>query len=757
MLLMGRPSLPPISELAQPELRIAGLRINPRTNGQSRAAYYTSLKLESIFSRTEREITGLPSNPRIADVAWSADAARFAFSLVQDTGIELWVAEAATGRARRVTSVLLNDIYESRLSSASRPYAWLGDSRTLVARTVPEGRGDPPKESLVPTGPDIQENLGSKTPSRTNPDMLKNAADEAQFDYYGASQIALITLDGKVVPLGKPGMYRRVEPSPDGKYLLVEAIHRPYSYQVAYSSFPHRVEIWDASGAVVRQLAEVPLHERTSGVTPGRRTFGWRADTAATVYWVEAGDNGDEDRQAKIRDKVYTLAAPFQGEPAPLIALGLRYAGIHWSSDALALVTERWRNTHRERVWVVKPGEPTSPHEKLFDRSSEDHYNDPGTPISERNAQGRITLLTANGGKSIFLIGAGASPEGNRPFLDEFDLTSKQAKRLWRSEAPYYESVVSLLDDHGALLLTSRESQEDPPNYFLRDLEHNKLDQLTRFPHPAPQLATVRQELIRYERTDGVKLNARLYLPPGYSPSQGPLPMFMWAYPREFGSAEAASQITDSPYRFLTISPSSPMLLLTQGYAILENPTMPIVGVGGAKPNDTYLEQLVASAQAAVDAVVRRGVVDRNRIAIGGHSYGAFMTANLLAHSDLFRAGIARSGAYNRTLTPFGFQNEERTFWQATDTYMKMSPFMYANKIKQPLLMIHGEADNNQGTFTMQSERMYQALKGHGATVRLVLLPDEAHGYQARESVLHVLWEMTEWLNKYVKDAPPRK
>lgn len=231
----------------------------------------------------------------------------------------------------------------------------------------------------------------------------------------------------------------------------------------------------------------------------------------------------------------------------------------------------------------------------------------------------------------------------------------------------------------------------------------------------------------------------------------------MWAYPAEFKSADAAGQVKDSPYKFNRISYWGPQAFLTMGYTVLDNFSVPIVGEGDKEPNDTYIPQLVASAEAAVDEVVRRGVADRNRIAVGGHSYGAFMTANLLTHTRLFKAGIARSGAYNRTLTPFGFQAEERNYWQAPDVYNAMAPFNYADHIKDALLMIHGEQDNNSGTFPIQSERMYAAVKGLGGTARLVLLPNEAHAYRARESIMQMLAEMNNWLETYVKQAKPEK
>jgi dipeptidyl aminopeptidase/acylaminoacyl peptidase len=364
-----------------------------------------------------------------------------------------------------------------------------------------------------------------------------------------------------------------------------------------------------------------------------------------------------------------------------------------------------------------------------------------------------VLELTADG-SGIYFSSPGASPEGDRPFIAVMNASTGKEDQIWRSAAPWYELPTAIIDPSKSLLLVRRESQEQPPNYFLRDAA-GQLNQVTDFPNPYGDTPLPKKQILRYKRADGLELSANLYLPPGYKPSDGPLPALLEAYPVEYKSRSAAGQITGSPYQFPRFSWAGPVFFVTQGYAVLENAAIPIVGEGDAQPNDTYVEQLVAGAKAAIDEGARLGVVDRNRVAVMGHSYGAFMTANLLAHSDLFKAGIARSGAYNRTLTPFGFQNEERTYWEAPDVYFKMSPFSYADKIKAPLLLIHGEADNNPGTFPIQSERFYDALKGHGATVRLVFLPLEAHGYADRESLLHMLWEMNNWLNTYVKNPPP--
>jgi dipeptidyl aminopeptidase/acylaminoacyl peptidase len=555
------------------------------------------------------------------------------------------------------------------------------------------------------------------------------------------------------------GLIAAVSPSPDGRHLLVETIHRPYSYLVPYSRFPQAIDVVDRAGRREYRVADLPLSEGTASgaVRPGPRSVTWRADQPATLSWVRSLASDREDAAAKNarRDGWFTFAAPFTGRPIEQQKFEYRVSGIQWGDDSLALVTESWTRTRRVRTWRVAPGRPGSAPELLFDRSSEDRYRDPGRPLTARNAAGRLVLLRSDDGTKLYLTGMGASPEGGRPFLDEFDLATKQARRLWRSEPPYYEEFVAFLDAARTRALTVRESVNTPPNHFVRDLGSGGLQPLTQFANPFPQFAGVKKELVRYTRADGVALSGTLYLPPRTGADKKPFPALVWAYPRDYLSADAAEQVTSSPHRFMRVSASGALPFVLAGYAVLDNPSMPIVARGEQKPNDTYIVQLVASAQAAVDELVRRGA-DRDRIGVAGHSYGAFMTANLLAHSRLFRAGIARSGAYNRTLTPFGFQAEQRTLWQAAPVYQAMSPFNYADKVKDPLLLIHGTADNNSGTFPIQSERFFAALKGHGAITRLVMLPHESHGYRARESVLHVLWETQRWLDTHVKNAPPR-
>jgi len=757
LLLLEQPGLPPISEVAAPELRLAGLRINPRSMGPSRDRPLDGLLFRRLSDGKEVRVAGLPAEAAITGVSWSPDGKRIAFVVQADDRLSLWTAELENGRARRVTpeDVRLNGVY-------GRPYDWLADGEHLVARIVPADHGEAPAESHVPTGPVVQENLGKKAPARTLQDLLENPHDELLFRYYTTSQIVVLELDGDMERLGDPAMVRMMDPSPDGRYLLVQTVQPPFSYSLQESSFPRRIAVWDLQeGSLAHLVADLPLQDQVpvafGSVPTGPRSVQWRDDAAAELAWTEALDGGDGGAEAEWRDRVFTLAAPFTGEPRELITLANRFGGISWGHDELAFVFAWWWQTRNMRAWHVAPGEPEREPRLVQDRSFQDRYNDPGRPLTTRNRWGRSVMLTTGDGMTIFMRGDGASPEGDRPFLDLWNVRTDAKERLFRSEAPHYENPVDLVDVKKRRLLTRRESQTEPPNYFVRELGSGELEQKTFFPDPTPQLAGIGKELVTYERADGVPLTGTLYLPAGYDAERdGPLPVLMWAYPTEYKSADDAGQVTDSPYRFTRVGWWSPMLFLTRGYAVLDDPSMPIIGEGETEPNDTFIEQLVMSAEAAVEMLVDRGVGDRDRMAIGGHSYGAFMAANLLAHSDLFRAGLPRSGAYNRSLTPFGFQAEERTFWEAPEIYFQMSPFMHADQIDEPILLVHGEADNNAGTYPMQSERMYGALKGLGATARLVMLPAESHGYRARESVMHLLWETDRWLEQYVKNAEPR-
>jgi dipeptidyl aminopeptidase/acylaminoacyl peptidase len=604
----------------------------------------------------------------------------------------------------------------------------------------------------VPTGPHVQESLGGASPVVTHEDMLQNPHDEDLFEYYATSQLALVdAATGKVTPIGKAGIIESARISPDGKDILVTTIHRPFSYLHDARAFPKEIEIWDRAGKVLHKVASAPLEDRVpiNGVATGPRSIQWRPNDAADLMWVEALDKGDLKNKVPNRDRLLALKAPFTGEPREVVKIEQRFGGIQFfEKGGRAFIEDSERLTRRVRTFQIEIDDPAQPPKLVWSRNAQDRYKDPGSPMLKTLPSGGRVIL--QDGDNIFLTGLGAGPKGDHPFLDRYNLATGKSERLFQCDDDHYEVVDALLDDHGTKFLTRREGPTEPPNYYVRTVD-GKMTAMTTFPDPQPVFRKVAKQLVTYKRADGVPLSFVLYLPPDYKPGTR-LPTLIWAYPLEFTDANTAGQVAGSSKRFTEVTGYSQLFHVLDGFAVLDNASMPVVGDPDTV-NDTYIKQIVDDAKAAIDKATEMGVTDPARVGVGGHSYGAFMTANLLAHCDLFKAGIAESGAHNRTLTPFGFQSERRTIWQAPDVYLKMSPFMYADKIKTPMLLIHGEADDNDGTFPIQSDRMYQAIRGNGGVARLVFLPFEAHGYRGKETIEHVLWEKMTWLDKYVKNA----
>ncbi|MBP7415589.1 MAG: S9 family peptidase [Pyrinomonadaceae bacterium] len=743
---------PPISELAQPMLRIAGLRINPNTNGQHRQPYFIGVKIMNVADGKITPVT-LPPGAQIISPQWAPDGKHIAVGNVTPTGVELWVVDTATAKATKIKGVMIN--------TAIGGFSW-EDSDTLSAQLVPAKRGPAPAyQNLIPGEPNIQETSGRTSNIATVQDLLKTPNDERLFEYYCTSQIALIELNGKVREIGTPALYDNVSFSPDGKHILVSRIERPFSYLFAANRFPKKIEVWDTNGKVLTTVASLPLQDSipSGGVSVGPRGVAWMPVEGSTLIWTEALDDGDSRKKVPFRDKMMTLAAPFNGTAKELLKTEHRFQGRQFGEkDGMMIYFDFNRDTQKRRIFLTDYRNPSNV-KMISDSNINDRYNDIGQPITKVMPNG-VTLIRQNGDE-IFLTGTGASSQGDRPFFRRMNIKTSAITEIWRAGTEEYETFAGMIDDNGMNFFTRKESPTEPPNIFMRQVcpagqicTALAYKQITDLKDPAPQLRGIKKQLVRYKRADGVDLSFTLYLPPGYKEGTR-LPALVWAYPESFTDGSLAGQVSGSTNRFTQIGGISHLFLLMQGYAVMDNVSMPIVGSPKTK-NDTFVQQIVDSAKAAIDKAVEMGVVDRDRIGVGGHSYGAFMTANLLAHSDLFRAGIARSGAYNRTLTPFGFQDEERNFWEATKIYTDVSPFFFANKINEPILMIHGEADNNQGTFPIQSERLYAAISGLGGTARLVMLPLEAHGYAARESTEHTLYEMVQWMDKYVKNAKPR-
>ncbi|MFH0992163.1 MAG: prolyl oligopeptidase family serine peptidase [bacterium] len=743
MMLIESNAMPPLSLVVQPIHRIAGMRISPQLHARQRLNYTKGILVQQLPQGKPVRID-IPANAKIGMPLWSHDGTKIAFSRDVENGVELWVAEVKSAKCHRVGSFHLNDIL-------GQPVSWMGDNVHLLVKMVPSTNSKSPKPQSVPIGPNVEETSGRISRTPTFQDLLKTPYDEELFAYFSMSQLGLVSsTNGALQLLGKPDMYTSIDFSPSEQYLLVSRIKQPFSYRVPSSSFARSIEIWDAKGKHVKVLADLPIADDvpTQGVQKGPRSIDWQSLHPATLVWAEALDGGDPMQKVPNRDRVLTLSAPFTAEPSEIMKVQHRFSGLAWTAQKdAAILTETNRDRRWRTTWFVNLQKPETK-KTLFDLSTQDAYNDPGRPLADRKPNGETTLL--QDGDWIYLTGDGASEQGERPFIDKFNLVTLQKERLFQSDEKKLERFMGFVKGSRSNFVIRSESKTEVPNYFLLEAQSKSSTPLTQFKDPAPQLTGIRKELIKYTRADGVPLSGTLYLPPGYKEGTR-LPCIIWAYPLEYSDAGTAGQVRVSPNAFTFFRGASQLLFLTQGYAVLNDATMPVVG-DPETMNNTFIEQIVSSAKAAIDKLDQMGVIDPKRVAVAGHSYGAFMTANLLAHSDLFAAGIARSGAYNRTLTPFGFQSERRSFWDAQDVYMKVSPFMYANKINEPILLIHGEADNNQGTFPIQSDRLFQAIRGNGGTARLVLLPFESHGYSARESNLHTLAEMFEWADKYVKN-----
>lgn len=749
MLFYYRDSYQSIEELSQPELRLAGLRINPKTNIGSRTTFYNKLELGSTKDTKRTRVTGLPSNPQMASFQFSPDDKYISFTNTTNQGVELWIVDVRKASARKLTEAILN-------ANIGGSATWARDSKSLLIKTLPANRGKLIDTDIqVPNGPIISESDGEKAQNRTYQDLLKTPNDEINFEVLAHAEVKKISLDGSIKDFLPSAMYRSLRYSPDGNYLLVSTIERPFSYLVTYQRFPTIEKVYTANGQEVATVNEVPLTEVLPqgfmATTDGKRSLGWRNDKPATLYWVEALDNGDPEVDVPYRDAVYQVNAPFTGEKELLVKTINRYAGITWGNDTYAIAMDRWFSNRNTKTYVFNPSNNQEEPYILFDRSYQDTYSDPGSFVSTLNKYG-VSVLDLNR-STAYLIGDGFSDKGQFPFIDAINLEDGKTNRLYESTyTDKAENILRAIDLSKGTVLVRIESQNEYPNYYIRNIKRkNSLTQLTDFDNPFKSLSEVHKEVITYPREDGLELTGTLYLPADYDGKEK-LPMVLWAYPREYKDRSTASQTTSNPNRFVAPNYGSPIFWVTQGYVVLDNAAFPIVGEENEEPNDSFKTQLVANAKAAIDAVDELGYIDRNRVGVGGHSYGAFMTANLLSHSDLFAAGIARSGAYNRTLTPFGFQSEERNYWEAPDLYNTMSPFMNAEKVKAPILLIHGAEDNNAGTYPMQSERYFNALKGLGVVSRLVMLPKESHGYAAKESILHMLWEQHNWLEKYVKN-----
>lgn len=750
MFLSYRSTFKTLDDLNQEEMRLGGLRINPVTNISSTVTYITNLKVRKVADKIEMQVKGLPENPRISNIGMSPNEKKISFSNTTTKGVELWVLDLASAQATKLTDATVN-------ANMGNPFSWFADNQTILVRMLVKNRPaliDQKKD--LPTGPIVSTGDGNVSQNRTYQDLLKNPIDEQNFETLITSELYKVTLDGKAELFKKADLYAGESISPDGNFVMITTIQKPFSYIVPLSRFPQKSIVYDKSGKEIKVVNEVPLTEIMpkgfSSVRKGKRSMGWRTDKPATLSFVEALDEGNQANKVDFRDEVFLWEAPFTSNPTSLVKTQQRYAGIMWGNENVAIVMDQWYDTRNMKTYLINPSNPNQQPKIISDRNYQDIYSDPGSIEMKKNQWGKMVLNIEN--NTVYLVGDGFTKEGQFPFIDELNLTTLKTKRLYQSTyKDKKEDILSVEDVKKGEALVMIQSKNEYPNYYYRNFKSkSKLTQLTFFKNPFESIKNVHKEVIKYQRKDGVELSGTLYLPVGYDKTKKEKkPLLIWAYPAEFKDKNSAGQSDKNPNEFTFPNYGSFVYWVTRGYVVLDDASFPIIGEGTTEPNDTFIEQLVANAEAAIDAVDKLGYINRSKVAVGGHSYGAFMTANLLTHSNLFACGIARSGAYNRTLTPFGFQSEQRNYWDVPEVYNTMSPFMNANKMKTPLLLTHGEADNNPGTFTLQTERYFQALKNLGAPVRMVILPKESHGYVAKENILHLLWEQDQFLEKHLK------
>ena len=740
-------SHPPVTQLARPYLALAGLRVDPAIAGRQRTRRLTGLSVLPLPAGGERPIALAPG-AAVSVPAWAPDGRRFAFTVDEADGVGVWVADAELATARQVPGLRVRDVLGGDPMSVGATVRWARDGRSLLVLGAP---ADPAPLRAEPIEPRIEETAGKRSQMATFQDLLRNAADEDLFEALATTvPLRVDPVSGAAKELGPPGLYQHLAESPDGEHLLVHRLQRPFSFRVPHPYFARRAEVWSADGRLERVIADLPVSDEVPrhGVPTGPRRVSWTERQPASLVWAEALDGGDPVAAAEYRDQIMRLDAPFRAGPEVCFPVRQRCLGwLDLDDPGALMLTEHDRDRRWLTTWLCEVSAPEH-NRVIFDRSADDSYGDPGSPLMARHPDGTRTVLQDD--SAIYLRGDGATPEGDRPFLDRLDLADLQQTRLFQSPPDAFEQVLGFVAGGREQVLAWHESAAEPPNLFLVPLDGAQARQLTFWPDPHPQLTGMDKRLISHDRGDGVQLTGMLHLPPGYDPGRdGRLPLVIWAYPLDFGSAATAGQVRGSSKRFTRLTAAEPVWFVLRGYAVLANATIPVIG-DPETMNDTYVEQITAAAAAHIRALAEMGIIDPARVAVGGHSYGAFMTANLLAHTDLFSAGIARSGAYNRSLTPFGFQTERRSFWEAPQIYDRLSPFRYADQLSTPILLIHGEQDANSGTFPIQSQRLFQAIGATGGIARLVLLPHESHGYLARESVLHMLSEQFRWLARWL-------
>jgi dipeptidyl aminopeptidase/acylaminoacyl peptidase len=732
-----------LNELVEEDLELAGKKFLPRINA-SRKFYQTDSFSLVDFANDSSDQIDIAKYATIRTVFYSWDYSKAIMTYEMEDGISFIYVDFKTKKITDYPQIKLN-------GAMGEPHVqWLANQKEVLIQMIPEDRPQEADYDPIPQSPLIEETSGKMSQLRTYTKLLKSPNDEILFDYYFTSQIAIVNLKSKKIKeIGPAGIYPSVEISPNNKLLLVTKINTPYSYTVPYYYFPQTTSIWNLKGKEVKHIMDRPLQDEIpiGGTYAGQRYHHWLPIAEQTLVWYQAQDEGDPNQQVEYRDIIYKSDYPFKTSEV-FFKTQHRASGYQCLSDKENIIYGDYdRDRLWSRQWLLNLADNSS--KLITDQSVNDKYGDRGSLFTVWN-KNKERLVQRNGDLIYYINNQGASPEGNRPFLASFNIKTLEFTKLFEADLDKYEQISSFADSNYESIIIGSQNIEQPRNYQLVNLLTGQRRSLTNNQNPYPDYANLKKELVNYKRSDGIDLSGILYLPHDYDGKEK-LPLIIHAYPREYASAETAGQVSGSDKTFTWYYGDDIRYLAMNGYAVLYNASIPIVG-DPQVVNDTFLEQLLAGVSSAIDYLDEREIINPEKVGIIGHSYGAFMVANVLANSDLCQVGVAKSGAYNRTLTPFGFQKERRTFWQAKDFYLQVSPFARADQINEPLLLIHGDKDPNSGTYPMQTKRLYQAIKGNGGTARMVILPFEEHSYRAKESELHVLSEINEWFDKYLRN-----
>lgn len=758
-----------IANLARPSLNIAGFQIDPVAE-RSRSATMrqnTGLVVKSFDGLKDVEIQ-LPKGSSPGTPEWSPDGSRIAFVNNLPGESVIFLADPATGKSWPLSP---RRLLATRVTSLE----WVNKGRSLVAVLIPAKRPALPSATEAPAGPLVRVSDDKPNSLRTYADLLTDSIESDVLKHYSTGQLALVDAStGAVTEVGEPKMYSSIDPAPSGDWFIVNATEEPFSYLVPFSSFPSRQTLIGMDGKEVAELSKRGLPAggdngddsdqwdsdqigeqrgprggaaQTGGNPRGeqpKRGLAWRPDGAGLSYMQKTQAESAE----KQKDRLMLWKAPFGKDDGEVVYETEGDLGsLTYTNDGRAFLTQSAANETTISILDLKRG--VAPR-KVFSYKTGPNEEPVGSLVTVQNENNSSVALLTKDGRYAFLSGTkqpkDPRAEAPRPFLNKLDLNEGKTEQIFLSSADKYETA-SILDPETAKLLINRQSPTTPNNVFVRTESGEK--KLTDNIDYLPEVTQAKQDRVQITRQDGIKFWATVTRPEWMTTGRGKKAMF-WFYPSEVRNQQAIDNSGRSYNKnaFRRPSSSSIQLLILEGYVVVE-PDCPIVGTA-ERPNDGYVPQLRNNLAATIDTLEAADLIDRRLLALGGHSYGAFSTANAMVHTPYFKAGIAGDGNFNRSLTPFGFQAEPRQLWEARDIYYEMSPIWMADRLTGALLMYHGAWDQNMGTDPINSPRMFAALEALGKPCAMYIYPYEDHGQIAVESRLDMWARWTAWLDKWL-------